>query len=144
MSWRCGWLSCLVSEPWHCSIHWHKLALMLFCVFQMLLSVASVPHHWAQVLQPKVWGWGSLERAARQRLTTLSDNYWDNTGHTKQDANRFPIFSLKHISMFGLALLLQNLIFKIEERKIRGKKTLRLLKCTVCFFKNVKIIFSLY
>lgn len=82
--------------------------------------------------------------AARQRLTTPSDNYWGNTGRTKQDANKVPISSLKDLSMFGLTLLLQNLIFKVEERKIKGKNTPRLLKYTECFFKKVKIFFSLY
>lgn len=72
--------------------------------------------------------------AARQRLTTISENYWDNTGHTKEDANKAPVFSLKDISMFGLAFLLQNLIFNIEERKMKE----RLLKCTVRFYKNVQ------
>lgn len=40
--------------------------------------------------------------------------------------------------MFGLELLLQNLIFNIEERKMKGNNTPRLLKYTVCFYKNVQ------
>lgn len=47
---RYGWLSCLVSEPWHCLIHLCKLALVLFCGFQMLLCVASVSYYLVQVL----------------------------------------------------------------------------------------------
>lgn len=73
--------------------------------------------------------------AARQRLTTGLENYWCNTGHTKEDANKVPIFSFKHISMFGLALLLQNLIFKIE-LKNEGQEHPKTLKAYFMFLKK--------
>lgn len=118
-----------MSEPWHCFIHLHKLALMFSgfqrcCLFSLYLTIE---------LEFCSQGFGGGE-AARQRLTTISENYWDNTGHTKEDANKAPVLSLKDISMFGLAFLLQNLIFNIEERKMKE----RLLKCTVRFYKNVQ------
>lgn len=125
-----------MSEPWHCFIHLYKLALM-FCGFQALLSALSSSLS-SSSSAAKGLEVGGQEMAVRQRLTTISENYWDTTGHTKEDASNAPVFSLKDISMFGLAFLLQNLIFNIEERKIKGKNTPRLFKCTVRFHKNVQ------
>lgn len=43
--------------------------------------------------------------------------------------------------MFWLVLVLQNLIFNMEERKIKEKSASKLSKYTVCFPKNVQINF---